>query len=210
MCKCSWQEPWGHPLEFFRSKFSLSSWLPRVYFSENQTTIIFRDRIEVCRWPWSRIAQSRKSARYAALQQQVLMKRNICAEASLHSMLLRNSSSTRCSTWRRKYSNFCGLHVLKRNNSNRRYEAWPCQTRSPRHSNRGALNYVPQRRPRCVQRLSEESNDGFKRTPHNTLGDPLDFHLLRNVAKTPLLLVVCILSHGQFVESVSDIHWEAA
>ena len=70
------------------------------------------------------------------------------------------------------------------------------------HSNCAALKYVTQRRPRCVQRLSEESNDGFKRTLDNTLSDPLEFHLLRNVAKTPLLLVFCILSHGQFVESV--------
>ena len=55
---------------------------------------------------------------------------------------------------------------------------------------------------RMPRRLPEESNDGLKRPRHNTLSYPVEFHLLRNVAKTPLLFVFCILSHGQFVESV--------
>ena len=55
---------------------------------------------------------------------------------------------------------------------------------------------------RMPRRLPEESNVGLKRPRHNTLSYPVELHLLRNVAKTLLLFVLCILSHGQNVESV--------
>ena len=53
-----------------------------------------------------------------------------------------------------------------------------------------------------VHRISEESTYKCKITPDTTLCEPLEFYLLCNVAKTWLLLVLCIHCHGQLVERV--------
>ena len=88
----------------------------------------------------------------------------------------------------------------------------PLLQRKPHQRRAADHNYGSNRNPQSMQvvyapdqvvvrRISQDSNDRCNRTP-DTLSEALEFQLLLNVAKTSIILVLCILCHGQLVESV--------